>query len=641
MIAMGHRAVHASLLAVVLILVGRTATPASAQRHASAPFAPRPRTLNGSGNNAAHPGWGKAGTQYPRIAKADYADGIGRMRDGPAARYVSNRIFNDVGQNLFSENGITQWGWAWGQWLDHDFGREQDQPRQSVPLAFNPRDPLESFQSLLISIDFWRNAAAPGTGVTTTRQQVNTQTSYIDASNVYGVTPGRLDWLRTGPVDGNPTNNGPRLLLGPDHDLPRADARGAPLASPSMELDGALITTPTKAVVAGDRRANENIGLTAIHTLFAREHNRLVGRLPNNLPAETRFQIARRIVGAEEQYITYEEFLPALGVTLRPYRGYRPSVNSSLANEFAVVGYRAHSMVNGSFDATEPAGTWSDAKLTSFARTGIEVKPHDGLVTLSIPLAVAYGNPELLERVGVGPILESLGAERQYRNDEQLDDSLRSVLFQVPKPDTPDPSVCSLPVVDARCFSFVLDLGATDIQRAREHGMPSYNAMRVAYGLAPKPTFQDITGEPGGDDLGSRINDRTILDFVSLRDAHGTPIPLGTPGAEVSAVEGTRRTTLAARLRAIYGDVGAVDSIVGMMSERHLRGTEFGELQLAMWRRQFESLRDGDRFFYLNDPALGEIRSRYAISYRHTLAELIRLNTRVQVRDDVFRLPPD
>jgi hypothetical protein len=89
------------------------------------------------------------------------------MRDGSAARYVSNRIFNDVGQNLFSENGVTQWGWAWGQWLDHDVGREQDHPRQSVPLAFNPRD-----------------AAAPGTGVTTTRQQVNTQSSYIDASNV-------------------------------------------------------------------------------------------------------------------------------------------------------------------------------------------------------------------------------------------------------------------------------------------------------------------------------------------------------------------------------------------------------------------------------------------------------------------------
>ena len=36
-------------------------------------------------------------------------------------------------------------------------------------------------------------------------------------------------------------------------------------------------------------------------------------------------------------------------------------------------------------------------------------------------------------------------------------------------------------------------------------------------------------------------------------------------------------------------------------------GTEFGELQLAIWKRQFEALRDGDRFFYAADPVLGDI----------------------------------
>ena len=191
-----------------------------------------------------------------------------------------------------------------------------------------------------------------------------------------------------------------------------------------------------------------------------------------------------------------------------------------------------------------------------------------------------------------------------------------------------------------QCFQGVVDLGAIDIERGRDHGMPTYNAMRSAYGLAPKPTFEAITGEPAGDDLGGRVNDRTILDFASLRDAHGAPVPLGTHAAEMDAVEGTRRTTLASRLRAVYGgDVAAVDTFVGMMSESHVRGTEFGELQLAMWRRQFESLRDGDRFFYLNDPALREIRSRYGLSYRHTLADLIRLDTGARVRDDVFRLP--
>ena len=52
-----------------------------------------------------------------------------------------------------------------------------------------------------------------------------------------------------------------------------------------------------------------------------------------------------------------------------------------------------------------------------------------------------------------------------------------------------------------------------------------------------------------------------------------------------------------------------------MVSEKHVQGTEFGELQLAMWTQQFTALRDGDRFFYLNDPALRAIQQLYGISY--------------------------
>ena len=81
-------------------------------------------------------------------------------------------------------------------------------------------------------------------------------------------------------------------------------------------------------MVAGDVRANENIALTATHTLFAREHNRIVALLPSSLTEEEKFQIARRVVIAEQQYITYNEFLPALGVALPRYTGYKTNVNA-------------------------------------------------------------------------------------------------------------------------------------------------------------------------------------------------------------------------------------------------------------------------------------------------------------------------
>ena len=84
-----------------------------------------------------------------------------------------------------------------------------------------------------------------------------------------------------------------------------------------------------------------------------------------------------------------------------------------------------------------------------------------------------------------------------------------------------------------------------------------------------------------------------------------------------------------------------MDAFVGMLSEPHVRGTEFGPLQLAMWKKQFEALRDGDRFFYRNDPMLDSIRKKYGIDYRHTLAQIIRLNTGEKTRADVFRTPLD
>ena len=83
------------------------------------------RSLDGSNNNLAHPAWGRIGMPYLRVTRAAFADGIAEMDAGPPPRYISNRIFNDVGQNLFSENGVSQWGWVWGQFLDHTFGLRQ------------------------------------------------------------------------------------------------------------------------------------------------------------------------------------------------------------------------------------------------------------------------------------------------------------------------------------------------------------------------------------------------------------------------------------------------------------------------------------------------------------------------------------
>jgi Animal haem peroxidase len=629
------------VVTTIISVIVSTVLLASTIEASDGPFTQR--SLDGGDNNVRHPAWGQANTEYLRVAAPNYADGLSTMVSGPPARYVSDRVFNDVGQNLFSENGVTQFVWTWGQFMDHDFGLRDETPGASVPIPFKATDPLEVFHNDFGVIDFNRTPAAPGSGIRSPRQQINTNSSYIDASGIYGGTTARLDWLRVGPVDGDPANNSARLLLSAAGYLPRADARGDAAAAPVMDLMGALVATPAKAVVAGDVRANENIALTAMHTLFAREHNRIVASLPRSLSEQQKFDIARRVVGAELQYITYTEFLPAVGVHLDPYRGYDPRVNAGLANEFATVGYRAHSMIHGGFDAVVPANQFTPAQLQAFGAQGLTIEDNgDGTITISIPLTVAFGNPDLLESVGLKTLLSSL-TDPQYKNDEQIDNSLRSVLFQVPTPGTPDPSVCGAPVIDPSCFTGVVDLGAIDVQRGRDHGMPSYNDLRKAYGLDPKRSFTDITGEstqrfPSDPLINSTdpINDPNILDFVQTFDAAGNVVPLGS---EEGAVVGVRRTTLAARLKAIYGDVDHVDAFVGLVSERHVRGTEFGELQLAMWTKQFEALRDGDRFYSENDPALRAIERDFNIDYRHTLSQIIRANTGLSLQADVFTGP--
>jgi hypothetical protein len=400
------------------------------------------RTLDGSRNNLAHPTWGKAGVQYRRLAPANYADGRARPV-APAApdRYVSNRIFNDGAQNLFSENGVSQWGFAWGQFMDHTFGLRATAGGESQPLPFDRRDELEVFTNDLGAIDFARTPAAPGTGATNARQQINTIDSYIDGSSVYGNSADRLEWLRDGPVDGTMSNNSARLLL-PDGLLPRRGARGNPGAAPPTDLIGRLQATPDDAVVAGDVRANENIGLQATHLLFAREHNRIVDALPPSLSEEQKFNIARRVVGAEQQFITYREFLPALGISLRPYRGYVANVDATLTNEFAAVGYRAHSMIHGEFEPAGEVADYTAQELESIESRGVAVEIVGDEVEFVVPLNVAFGNPNLMRDIGIGPIMRGLGAEAQYKNDEQIDNQLRSVLFQAPKPGVPDPSVC-------------------------------------------------------------------------------------------------------------------------------------------------------------------------------------------------------
>lgn len=113
----------------------------------------------------------------------------------------------------------------------------------------------------------------------------------------------------------------------------------------------------------GDGRANQLISLTALHILFAREHNRIADTLSRLNPRwsdDVIFLETQRIVIAEFQHITYNEWLPqvvgtetmqrfSLGVREHGYSNdYDQNVNPAITSEFSTAAQRfGHSTVDG------------------------------------------------------------------------------------------------------------------------------------------------------------------------------------------------------------------------------------------------------------------------------------------------------
>jgi len=122
-------------------------------------------------------------------------------------------------------------------------------------------------------------------------------TAYIDGSQVYGSTAPASVHLRTFKSGELATSSG--LEAGRDY-LPKSDQVCSAAGS-------------EKCFESGDHRTTENLGLSGMHTLFLREHNRLARELAKVNPAwsdETLFQETKRIVVAILQHITYSQYVP-------------------------------------------------------------------------------------------------------------------------------------------------------------------------------------------------------------------------------------------------------------------------------------------------------------------------------------------
>ena len=207
-------------------------------------------------------------------------------------------------------------------------------------------------------------------------------------------------------------------------------------------------------------------------------------------------------------------------------------------------------MIHGELEPGGEAADYTQAELDAIEDQGIEIEVDGDEIEFVIPLNVAFFNPDLLPQVGLGPIMRGLGGEAQYKNDEQIDNQLRSVLFQVPRPDAPDLSCLDGPSLP-RLLPGRGRSGRHRHPAGPDHGIPRYNDLR-------RPTAAGqghLHGHHGRVDRPLPVRSRStrptpsttldILDFVELRDADGNVIPPAQRGGGRD-VTGIRRTTLAA-----------------------------------------------------------------------------------------------
>jgi hypothetical protein len=362
--------------------------------------------------------------------------------------------------------------------------------------------------------------------------------TFIDASMVYGSDTTRANALRT--FSGG-------LLKTSAGNLP-------PLNTAGLEnANDAHIFPDSSMFLAGDIRANENLELTSLQTLFLREHNQLASAISVANPKMTDEQIyqrARRLVMAEVQVITYQEFLPAMlgDRALRPYQGYRPDVNPGLATEFSTAGFRVgHTLINDDIQFLDNEG----------------VEAREGLA-----LAFAFFNPGPLKESGPDGLLKYLATDNTQEVDPQLVEGLRNFLFGPPG-------------------AGGLDLASINIQRGRDHGLPDYNTVRVAYGLPRVTSMAQVTSDVG----------------------------------------------LQSKLLSLYGSVDSMDLWVAGLAEDHLAGSSVGPTFQKIIAHQFERTRDGDANWYERS-----FSGRQLAALRATkLSDIIRRNTSLtKIQDNVF-----
>jgi peroxidase len=395
---------------------------------------PEFRPIGAIGNNLADPALDPVpGSPETKLAPANFAPGTtDGLIDGPNPRMISN-VVTGGDQADTTDPTASAWLYAFGQFVDHDLDLEKV-GSTAIDIPVPDDDPNLAAGS---SIGLTRAITDPSTGTA-----INTIAGFLDLSQVYGSDEVSAANLRN-----------------PDGTLKTSAGDALTIQSGSPMVPGGPPPIPD-SFVSGDARVNENPELTAITTMFMREHNYWVGQLSAQHPnwnGDQLYNMAKAITTAEYQNIIYREYLPQLiGSAIGPYQGYDASVDPRVSQEFSTAVFRVgHSQV-------------------SDTQTGLY---NDGSIAYSQTLSESFFNtPDQDEANGaIDSLLRNLSSDHSQATDVYAVNGLRNLLA-----DSPDQ----------------MDLIAIDIQRERDLGLGTLNQTRAALGLDPYTSFAQLTDDP-------------------------------------------------------------------------------------------------------------------------------------------------
>ncbi|MFZ9148536.1 MAG: peroxidase family protein [Vulcanococcus sp.] len=407
----------------------------------------------------------------------------------------------------------------------------------------------------------------------------------------------------------------------------------------SLLVDLNPFVSPLEHVVAGDGRPNENVALSSIHSIWARNHNYHVDQLTELYSAaglaatpEEIFQAAKIINETEYQRIIFTEFAEILlgsagirGSGEHGFDDYQPATDARISHEFAAMAYRVgHTMIADDFTILDADGQpmrvplvdlflnpTNEAGAFAFDPDGPgPAAPQTGEAALSSLASRGYTPVPGYEQLGVARILGGMVLQPAEEVDPQVVDAVRNDLVRVRA-----------------------DLAAFNIARGWDLGLGTLNQVKAGLLASTNPYVQEALSYVGLENMTPYASWEDFQLRNGLADAELERLRAAYPDLhlESTAVEAFRQFNPDVQLSvqgdgsAVVSGIDRVDAWVGGLAEQKFEDSLLGTTFWTIIHEQLDRLQEGDRFYYLS--RVDDLDFYEAWAKEQSFADIVERNT--------------